>query len=296
VKSILVVGGSGFVGSHLARHLSAEYKVVTTHFRHAQKIPGTTDLPLSVAKLDWIKELLFTVQPDIILYAAGRNILEWTEDPKNAKALDLAHAAGPAALLSASQILGSRFVYLSTPLVFDGTRGNYHESDIMIPSTALGKAKVNGENSIRSRALNFLVLRSTPLLGRGPATNPSFLDQWLGSWGRGNPVTAQDGVRHNYATIENFCAWVSRCLESPTKNRILHFGGLSRTSEYELALQIAQRLKVPGELVQRKSTPTDARADYSLNFTQSVKALEIEPLLLKQSLDLLEQHLLVAGA
>lgn len=296
MKSILIIGGSGFIGSHLARHLGAEYKVVTTHFRQPLKIPGANDLPLSVAKLDWLKEVLFTVQPDVILYAAGRCDLEWTEDPRNAKALDLVHAGGPAAALSASQMIGSKLIYLSTAHVFDGSRGNYHESDITMPLTALGKAKVSAENSIRSRALNFLVLRSPPLLGRGPATHPTFMDRWAIEWGRGKAVSADDQLRHNYATISEYCQWVRRCIESPIKNRILHFGGLSRTSEYELACTLAARFGIDSKKVVRKPATHTARLDYSLNFTQSVKSLEIQPMLLKQSIDLLEENLLVPGA
>jgi len=296
MKSILIIGGSGFVGSHLAGHLGARYKVVTTHFRHPLKVPETNDLPLSVAKLDWLKEMLFSNQPEVIIYAAGRSEPEWTEDPKNAKALDLVQVAGPTAILSASQMLGSKVIYLSSSHVFDATRGNYYETDVTMPITAMGKVKVGAENSIRGRALNYLILRSPPLLGRGPASHPTFVDRWAFDWGRGHTVAADDQIRHNYATMSEYCAWVQRCIESPLKNRILHFGGLSRTSEYELACSLAARFGVAANKVVRKPATADKKLDYSLNFTQSVKLLEVQPMLLKQSIDLLEENLLVSGA
>jgi dTDP-4-dehydrorhamnose reductase len=294
VKTVLIIGGSGFVGSHLATRLRGGYRVVTTHFRHPQRIQGVTDYPLSVSQLDWMKELVFNVQPEIVIYAGGRQDLQWTENPAHSKAVDLAHVAGPTNLLAASQLLGSRFIYLSSALVFDGARGNYRESDIVIPGTVLGKAKVAAENQIRNRALNFLMLRSAPLLGRGPAQNPSMLDHWLHRWGHGQSVELDDRTRHSYATVEDFVEWVARCLESSIKNRTLHFGGLTRCTEHEVGLKLARRLGVPATLVVRKpSDPNADPLDYSLNTTASVKGLEIQPLFLQQSLDLIQERLLV---
>lgn len=295
MKTILIVGGSGFVGSHLAMRLRDEYKVITTHFRHAQRIPGVTDYPLSVHQLDWSKELLLHLQPDIIIYAAGRHSLQWTEDPANTRAMDLAHVAGPSTLVSNSQVMGTKFIYLSSPWVFDGSRGNYHESDILFPSTALGRAKVAAENSVRSRALNYLILRSAPLLGRGPAQNPTALDHWLMSWGKDRAFEFDDSTRHSYATVQSFADWVAQSLASGVKNKVLHFGGLSRVTEYELAQRLAERLKVSPTLLRRKKSSNDsAHHDYSLNTTASVRTLEIQPLLLKQSLDLVQEGLLIA--
>jgi dTDP-4-dehydrorhamnose reductase len=294
VKTVLIVGGSGFVGSHLAIRLRDEFKVIATHFRHFQRIPGVTHYPMSVSQLDWMKELLLNFEPDVILYAAGKHSLSWTEDPAHSKALELAHVAGPNVLLSAAQMMGTKFVYLSNSYVFDASHGNHSETDIQLPSTALGKAKVSGENAVKNRAINYLVVRSGPLIGRGPAKNPSFLDLWFRSWGAGRPVELDDQTLHSYATVEEFSDWIGSCLRSGIKNKVLHFGGLSKCTEYRLGLEIAQRFKVPAALVRKKNTPpSDERVDYSLNSSASIKTLEVKPLLLKQSLDLVQKRLLV---
>lgn len=287
------------MGSHLALRMRNDYKVWTTHFRHAHQIKGVTDLPLGVGQIDWIRELVFSVQPELIIYAAGNHDPLWAEDIKNAKEMELVQVTGPTAVVASSQLLGSRMIYLSSAMVFDGSRGNYHEGDVVLPSTALGKAKVNGENAVKSRSLDYLILRSPPLLGRGPACNPSLLDRWSWTWNQNRPVELDHLVRHSYATIEPYCDWVLRCIEAPIKNKTLHFGGLSKLTEYELGCLVAEKLKVPKSLVIRKPSQANASAsamtDYSLNFTQAVRNLEVKPLLLKQSLDLLQKHLLITG-
>lgn len=294
MKSVLIVGGSGFLGTHLALRLRDEYKVWTTHFRHHQRIEGVSDLPLSIMQMDWIRELLMSVQPDVVIYAAGGHDEAWAENVNNAKEMELVQVTGPTAVVASSMLLGSRMIYLSSALVFDGTKGNYHENDVVLPETALGKAKVNGENAVRSRSMDYLILRAPPLLGRGPSHNPSMLDQWCWKWSQNQPVHLDDVSRHSYATVDRFCDAVAACIETPIKNKTLHFGGLSRMTQFEMGCLLAEKMKLPKGLVIRKPTRATAMLDYSLNFTQSVKELKVEPLLLKQSLDLLQKHLLVA--
>ncbi len=294
METVLIIGGSGFLGSHLAARLKGGYRVVTTRFRHSLRMSGVTEYPLTVSQNEWAKELVMGIQPQIVIYAAGSCDLRWTEDPENARELELQNITGSTTLMAASQLVGSRFIYVSSALVFDGTRGNYHESDVLVPNTGFGRSKLSAENSIRSRALNYLLVRSAPLLGRGPAGNPSLLDRWLHQWGHGRPVELDERVRHSYAPVEEFADWMVRCIESGTKNRTLHFGGLSRCTEHELGTNLAKRLGVPDSLVVRKSAKADAQMrDYSLNTSASVRALEVKPLFLKQSLDLVEKRLLV---
>jgi len=294
VKSILIVGGSGFLGSSLALRLRDEYKVWTTHFHHFQKIDRVNDLPLNLSQMDWVREMLVAIQPEVVIYVAGNHDQAWCENPNHGKEIEIAQVTGPTAVVASSQLLGSRMIYISSALVFDGSKGNYHETDVMLPSTVLGKSKVNGENSVRSRSMDYLILRTPPLLGRGPAHKPSMLDQWSWKWSQGKPVDLDYSAVHSYATMSRFCDWVAKCIESPLKNKTLHFGGLSRVTQYDLGCRLAERLKVPKGLVVRKPGPTGPPLDYSLNFTQSVKALETEPLFLKQSLDLLEKDLLIS--
>jgi dTDP-4-dehydrorhamnose reductase len=270
--------------------------VVTTYFRHPQRIEGVLSYPLSVSNVDWVKRLLGTVKPDTIIYAAGKHQLHWTEAPDNSKALDMCQVGGPTQLLSDSQGVGSRFVFLSSCLVFDGEDGNYRELDTLIPATALGRAKLAAENAIKSRALNYLILRSAQVIGRGPSQSPTMIDQWLMRWSHGKPVELDDFTVHSFIDSKSYADWVSRCLAAPPtvlKNRILHYGGLSKVTEYDLACRLAKRLKISAGLVQRKTPgPGAEKLDYSLNFTSSVKSLEIQPLLLEQSLDLVEKDLL----
>jgi hypothetical protein len=65
-------------------------------------------------------------------------------------------------------------------------------------------------------------------------------------------------------------------------------GGLTRISEYDLAVKFLERFELGTERVVPFDSVLEYQyQDYSLNFTQTLKLLKTEALLLEQSLDLL---------
>ncbi len=56
-------------------------------------------------------------------------------------------------------LIGTKIIFLSTELVFDGLEGGYKEKDKTNPTTLYGKQKVEIESYIRLKSNNFLILR-----------------------------------------------------------------------------------------------------------------------------------------
>jgi dTDP-4-dehydrorhamnose reductase len=302
IKSVLIIGGSGFIGTKLALHLRDQYKVFATYYSRPIRIAGVTTLPLSVDSRDWSKRVAFTAQPDAIIYAAGREDLFWAE--KNQRDSDRFHTAGAATINNVSDLLHPKFIYLSNSYVFDGVRGNYRETDTVLPSWALGKAKLGGENYIRGRSLNYIIVRSSPLLGRASAQGAhqaSFMDRLRMELDRGKRVELSRGELYSYATVDGLCEMVSTLIASGIKNRIFHYGGLTKVTPYELGRAFAERfgydpnLIVPGVGFGDAEGREEHLRDYSLNCSQIVETLKLKPLLLEESFDLIDQKL-IAGA
>src|SRR6478609_4659444 len=91
-KTVLVVGGSGFVGSHVTAKLKEQYKVYATYRSHPIAMKGVTYLPMALEDRVWTKRLIRWVEPHAIVYCAGANDRKWVE-LKNDEA-DLVHASG----------------------------------------------------------------------------------------------------------------------------------------------------------------------------------------------------------
>jgi dTDP-4-dehydrorhamnose reductase len=298
IKSVLIIGASGFVGTRLALHLRDTCKVFATYHTRKPRIKGVTLLPLSIDSRDWCKRVAFTSQPDAIVYAAGKEDLFWAE--KYPREADRLHTAGAATLSNVSDLLHPKFIYLSNGLVFDGAKGNYRESDTVLPSFALGKAKLGGENYIRGRSLNYLIVRSSPLLGRSTAQSAfqsSFLDRLRMELDRGRRVELSRGELYSYGSVEGLCEVVETLISSGIRNRIFHYGGLSKVSPYELGKAFAKRFGYDPELVVPGMSLGEAEGrethvhDYSLNCSQVAETLKLKPLLLEQSFDLIQKQL-----
>lgn len=293
-KSVLIIGGSGFIGTHLALRLREEYKVFATYCSRPVQIPGVSFFPLNVANRNWVKRVVYTANPDVVIYAAGSNSLEWAE--ADAREAEKIHTGGPATVSNVADILQPKFIYLSNCYAFDGHRGNYHESDIVLPGTALGKAKVGGENFIRGKSLNFLVVRSSPVFGRGNGRRFSFLDRLRMKLDRGERVEVPCTELHSFGLATGLADFVARLVDSGPKNKFLHYGGLTKATYYDFAKLFAQRFGYNAELLvprrpQAKQAHEAPLLDYSLNSSQMAQGLKIKPLLLEESLDLFNQHL-----
>ncbi len=294
-KSVLIIGGSGFVGSHLALRLREGYKVFATYHRKPVKIPGVTMLPLKIGDEIWVKRIVYAARPDVVIYAAGKNDVIWAElNPRDAEKMN---TAGPAHISSVAEILQPKFIYLSNCYTFDGKKGNYKEGDLLLPSTVLGKSKIGGENFIRGRSYNYCIVRSSPLYGRGNGYNLSFLDHLRISLSRGERVELAKDEIHSFASIDAFTDLIARLVDGGPKNKALHFGGITKLSYFEFGQEFAKCFGYDPGLILEKKTQTKSSiivqqaSDYSLNSSYLAETLKIQPLLLEQGFDLLKKKL-----
>ncbi|MCC7442656.1 MAG: sugar nucleotide-binding protein [Bdellovibrionales bacterium] len=292
-KAILIVGGSGYLGSRLAAHLRDGYKVFATYTSHPTRLRGVTYLPFTVFDRDWIKRVMFSIQPEVIFYLAGSDNAAWAE--RHAREADRIHVSGAVSVLTAAEILQPKFIYLSNSLVFDGKRGNYHETDVVLPSSALGKAKLGGENFIKGRSINYIILRTSPSYGQGTGRRHSFLDRIRIGLERGERLELQDDEAHSFCPTDSLCEVMAKLVEGGPRNSIIHYGGLTKVSHYEFARRFAARFGLNGAKLAPAASAHAEQHDYSLNSSQAFKTLKVQPLLLEEGFDLLEQKL-VRGA
>jgi dTDP-4-dehydrorhamnose reductase len=297
IKTVMIVGGSGFVGYHLAKRLREDYKVFASYHRNPIHIPGVTYVPLEVGERNQIKRFVYIARPDVLIYVAGSNQMEWAE--KNPQRSDRVHQMGVAAIANATDILQPRFIYLSNSFVYDGFRGNYHEADTVLPGTAIGRSKAGGENIVRARCLNYLIVRSAPVLGRGTGHSLSMSDKWRLLLDRGKPIEIPFQQLHTFSHVYHLTDFVASLLESNFKNRTIHFGGHTKLGMLQLAQLFARQFGHPSNLVRLKRNFNkkgveikDAFTfDFSLNVSLAVEQFKLKPLGAEDLITLLnEEH------
>lgn len=287
MRSVLIVGGNGFIGSTLARELKDSYAVTCTHQGPYTPIRGVQWIRLAALNdKNVCKAVVNKVSPEVVIYCAGSNDLLGAE--QNVPKTQLAHSNGVNNVFATSDTLKAKFIYLSSDYVFSGVDGNYSETSTAIPAFQLGKAKLGAENFLRSRSLNYAIIRCAPLLGRGTLEHPSFVDQLRESALRKKKVKLPSKVMHNPVHVAMLARAIRRVIDLDIRNKILHIGGLSKVSTSELAQNVVARLGLDPATVEISDSASNALpSDYSLNFTETLAIVEAEPLFLEQSLDLL---------
>jgi dTDP-4-dehydrorhamnose reductase len=294
VKSVLIVGGSGFIGTHLALRLRESYKVFVTYATHPIAIPGCTCLPMSVENRTWIKQVLAMIKPEMIIYAPGERA---RSDKRDMMALEAIHAKGVVNVLDCSEMLQPRFVYLSNSYVFDGEKGNFRENELAVPVYPVGKAKASAENFVRAKSLHSVIVRSSPVVGRGNGLNLSFIDSLRMNLDRGKPIEMSSAEVHSFAPVAGLVDMVCEVLNRPAlKSKTFHYGGLSKLSYADFARAFAVRYGYdPKLIIGTSALPLTIKKtellDFSLNSSAAIDQLKIKPFFLEQCLDLLEKEL-----
>ncbi len=295
-KTILILGGSGLIGTHLALHFREGYRVFSSHFKHSSRIPGVTSLLVDVDNRDWLKRVMHIVEPTVVIYAVGPHDLQWSEG--NVHKAELLYAGGVGTISSVLDLYQPKIIYLSSPYVFDGSHGNYRESDSVLPHEVLGKMKLGGENLIKSKFLNYLILRFSPLLGRSQGFRLSFLDQLRVQLSHQKPLSLSQHEIHSFAPVSGLVQLIAFLVESSLRNRVFHYGGLNKVSYFELGKAFARHfaydesLILPAALPAAQSLSSHKKVlDFSLNSSQVMQELKVHPLLLQDTFDLLQKQL-----
>lgn len=84
MKTILITGGSGFLGRNLALKLKNNYNVYlgsrnNKNNNYASKVTGCPILPLDVCSIESVRDVITEVKPDIIIHAAATKFVDLSE-------------------------------------------------------------------------------------------------------------------------------------------------------------------------------------------------------------------------
>jgi dTDP-4-dehydrorhamnose reductase len=245
--AFLITGVSGFVGSSLCRHLARRWKVVGTYRSHPVCLPGCSSITLDITDRRQVHAALQAVRPTHIIHCAAVSAPDTCENNPQA-AWDI-NCTGTQHILDAAAAVGSRVVFISTDLVFDGLRGSYAETDTVNPINQYARTKVEAEILCLKHSQNSIVVRLTLQYGLGTGFRASFCDQLIHKLSSGQDVTLfTDQIR-----TPIYVADTARGLELAAlrgrPGEIYHLGGPEPISRYGFGVQLASSFNLPESLL-----------------------------------------------
>ena len=291
MATIMVVGASGYIGSNIVTALRKEHRVIALFRKEVMRYPGLSHFVYSFEDKDYLKRLMQILKPDFVIYAAG--MTDMMDCHKRAKMAEAVNSLGPVVFTAAGETVHSRFIYLSTPYVFDGKRGSYSEVDVVLSETTMGKTKLAGENYVRGKAQNYTVLRCSPIYGLGSYMHPSFTDKLRMTVSRGERYELPENEHHSFLYVGVLMDALRWIIKNEAVNETYHLGGLTKLSTYEFGQDLCRKLGLDAGLLvpTRGHFPDTAFLDFSLNSSKFVKNSQVDTLVLEQGLDLFQKLL-----
>jgi dTDP-4-dehydrorhamnose reductase len=159
-NSLLITGGSGYLGSHLARQAGREWHVVATYLAHPPDLAGCQAVQLDIRDEAAVSRLLAEVQPRLVIHTAF--------DMSSPAAMQSTIVAGTKNVATAVAAVGAGLIHLSTDVIFDGEHAPYAESDPPHPITPYGRAKAQAEGAVAGLCPETAIVRTSLIYGFDP--------------------------------------------------------------------------------------------------------------------------------
>lgn len=264
---ILVTGATGLLGRYLVREVAARgHELVAWSARG-----GHGSRAVELAMGEGIARALELDAPDVVLHAAAMAAVgECAKEPDRARRVN---TEGTKALAAACRARGSRCVFVSTDLVFDGRRAPYAEGDEPAPLSVYGRTKAEAEEHV-VRASG-LVVRASLLNGPGLEGRRGTFDSQVEALRAGRGF---DGFvdEHRTPVALDTAATVLVGLAMLDATGIVHLGGPERVSRLAMARRLAEHLRADPSLVRsasRTSAAGEPRPEDTSLATDRLRAL-----------------------
>ena len=225
---LLIVGGSGFLGTELVRRASAAGWATAATYCSAR--PDTAPPGVSWHRLDLraptqLDDLLAELTPDAIINAtSGQSDWAVTAD-------------GSVRVAMAAARHGRRLVHVSSDAVFSGSRISYDESCPPDPVTPYGAAKAAAETAVRLLTPAAAIARTSLIIGHGGSAQERMVHELAAGAREG--VLFTDVVRCPVHVEDLAAALLELALSDGSG--MFHLAGPDALSRHGLGVLIARR-------------------------------------------------------
>ena len=233
---LFIAGISGLLGLNLALEARDRFTVSGCYFRSPVVIEGVRTLELDVTRIQTAEEILSEIRPDIIVNTVAlTNVDQCESDPGSAHKLNVETAQHLAAV---ANMLGARFVHISTDQLFDGASAWKTETDSPAPINTYGRTKHLAEGAVLEVCPNALIVR-TNFFGWGTSIRTSFSDWILRGLEQQRELTMFSDVFFTPILVNQFIDVTVKLIDTNAKG-VFHVAGAERLSKHAFAVQMAE--------------------------------------------------------
>ena len=225
MSHILITGGSSYLGQHFVPlSVGDGHTVDYTYHQNKPSLPGTGH-QLNIRDETAVRQLILSLQPEIIIHLAGSN-------RGSEMAAVIRQGAGD--VVWAARELNARLIHLSTDSIFRGDAAPYDETAVPSPVNAYGRAKADAEAIVQQHSRSVIV-RTSLIYGLEQMDHGT---RWMATaLGKSEPVTLFSNQIRNPIWVNSLYAAILE-LAGNSFTGILNVAGKQVLSRAEFGLKM----------------------------------------------------------
>jgi dTDP-4-dehydrorhamnose reductase len=295
-KKILITGANGLLGQKVCemfRNETSHHLILTDLHTESFVTTGAEYFSMDITSKEAVKDAVRKYLPDVIINTAAYTDVDGCETDR-----ELSWKVNVDAVknfIIASRINSCKIVQISTDYVFDGRSGNYDEYSKPNPLNYYGKSKLAAENALISSGVDYTIVRTMILYGKGEKVKPNFALWLINKLGSNQSVRIVDD-QFGMPTIVDDLAWALVKIVNLDKRGIYHVCGSEYLSRFEFAVKLSEVFGFDEDLILPvKTSDLNQAAERPMKSSfvllKSQTELGIKPLNVTEGLHLLKIQL-----
>ncbi len=273
---VLLTGASGFLGWNFSKFYQDQYDITGIYFRQQPKDLTIRWQKLNLLETKTVRKVIEDAAPDIIVHLAAISDPNYCENHPA-----LSHHINVYTTLEiakAAATLNIPMIFSSTDLVFNGSSGEYTESDFCYPLSQYGTQKQQAEETLLSDFEQSYILRLPLMFGWTPDYTSNFFTKSIADLQNGETVQAFTDEYRSMLSAEVASTWIALMIDrlllpSTQTQRLMHTAAAKKYTRYEFMKQLASVFELDSNLLQPclqkelnlvPQRPSDVSLDISL--------------------------------
>ena len=294
-RSVRVTGASGVLGWNLCRFLQdkTDWRMAGTYRLNRPRFSRVAAVEMDLLDSQSCAAVMKASPPEVIIHSAA--LTHPDECERDQQKAYLANVTATRRLLDLAPA-GSRFIYISTDLVFDGEKGGYSELDDPNPVNYYGETKLQAELLVRKRP-GSVVLRIAKLYSHGSPFHSCFTNWMREHLVNGRQLRLFTDQFRTPVSVFDVSRGLLQLVEQWPSADLYHLGGPERLSRYAFGLLYAEVFGLSPESVVPVSMAdvglVPRGRDCSLDSTRFSEETGLAPPPLKEGLEELRKFEMV---